>query len=188
MTKLIANMYDFECRLFRSVNRHFDRKFMNCFFRNITHTGGAAFTISLCLLLLFITSGQLRLAAAASAAALLLSHLPVSYVKKRYPRKRPYLALLETKVPANPLEDHSFPSGHTTAIFSVIIPFLFLFPQAAVILLPLGFSVGISRMYLGLHYPSDVLAGCILGTTAGITCYLFIQKYFGGASFFQLPL
>ncbi|MGG4488618.1 phosphatase PAP2 family protein [Metabacillus idriensis] len=181
MTKLMENMYDFECRLFRSVNRHFDRKFMNCFFRNITHIGGATFTISICLLLIFMTDGATRMAAISSAAALLISHLPVAFVKKRYPRKRPYLALLEIKVTANPLEDHSFPSGHTTAVFSVIIPFLFILPQAAILLLPLGVIIGVSRMYLGLHYPSDVLAGCLLGTTAGITCFLLINKYFGAS-------
>ncbi|MDQ0857978.1 phosphatase PAP2 family protein [Bacillus sp. V2I10] len=181
MTKLMENMYDFECRLFRSVNRHFDRKFMNCFFRSITHAGGATFTISICLLLILMTGGETRMAAIASAAALLISHLPVAFVKKRYPRKRPYLALLETKVTANPLEDHSFPSGHTTAIFSVIIPFILILPQTAILLLPLGISIGVSRMYLGLHYPSDVLAGCLLGTTAGMTCFLLINKYFGAS-------
>ncbi|WP_191560535.1 phosphatase PAP2 family protein [Metabacillus idriensis] len=181
MIKLMENMYDFECRLFRSVNRHFDHRFMNYFFRNITHIGGATFTISICLLLILFTGGEIRMAAIASAVSLLVSHLPVAYVKKRYPRKRPYLALLETKVSANPLEDHSFPSGHTTAIFSVIIPFILILPQAAVILLPLGISIGVSRMYLGLHYPSDVLAGCLLGTTTGLTCFLLINKYFEAA-------
>ncbi|MTH54475.1 phosphatase PAP2 family protein [Bacillus mangrovi] len=175
-TKLIANMYDFECRLFRSLNRHFDRRFLNLYFRNITHAGGATLTIMMCLALIVFTQGPVRWVAAASAVSLAISHIPVAFVKKMYPRKRPYLALLETKCPANPLEDHSFPSGHTTAIFSVIIPFLLFMPGLAVLLIPLGVSVGLSRIYLGLHYPSDVLAGCLLGTSTSILIFSIISR------------
>ncbi|MBD1380220.1 phosphatase PAP2 family protein [Metabacillus arenae] len=180
-TKLITNMYDLECRLFRSVNRHFDRKIWNFYFRQVTNTGGATFTILISLFLILFTKGPVRLTAIASAAALLISHIPVAFVKKLYPRKRPYIALIETKVLENPLQDHSFPSGHTTAIFSVIIPFLLFMPALSYILLPLAVSVGISRMYLGLHYPSDVLAGCLLGTSSGLLTFMMIKNYFPAA-------
>ncbi|MFY4774485.1 phosphatase PAP2 family protein [Metabacillus sp. RGM 3146] len=175
-TKLIANMYHFECRLFRSLNRHFDRKALNFYFRNITHVGGAASTIFVCLFLIIFTSGALRFAGIASAAALALSHIPVAIVKKLYPRKRPYITLHETKVPANPLEDHSFPSGHTTAVFSIVVPLLMFMPGLAIVLIPLGISVGLSRIYLGLHYPSDVLAGFLLGTSTSMLSFLAVSQ------------
>lgn len=177
-TKLMTNMYNFECRLFRSVNRHFDQKMLNFYFRNITHLGGAISTIAVCLFLVFFTKDLLQIIGITSAISLLFSHLPVALVKKLYPRKRPYLALLETKVPANPLEDHSFPSGHTTAIFSVIIPFILFMPQLTGILLPIAISVGLSRMYLGLHYPSDVLVGCLFGSSVGFLSYTIITRFF----------
>lgn len=177
-TKLMTNMYNFECKLFRSVNRHFDQKMLNFYFRNITHLGGAISTIAVCLFFIFFTNDLLQIIGITSAVSLLFSHLPVALVKKLYPRKRPYLALIETKVPANPLEDHSFPSGHTTAIFSVIIPFVLFMPQLTVILLPLAISVGLSRMYLGLHYPSDVLAGCLLGCSIGFLSFTIMTRFF----------
>lgn len=180
-TKLLSNFYEFECKLFRNVNQHFDRKFLNFYFRNITHIGGATATISTILILIFLTNHSVRFTAIAAAISLLLSHIPVTIVKKLYPRKRPYIMLSETKVPQNPLKDHSFPSGHTTAIFSVIIPFIILIPALAIILLPLGASVGISRIYLGLHYPSDVLAGCFLGTSSGMIAMVSIGIYFPNA-------
>ncbi|MFZ3589362.1 phosphatase PAP2 family protein [Bacillus sp. DJP31] len=180
MTKIIANLYDFECHIFRSVNRHFDRKALNFYFRSITHLGGATFTILSVLILIILSPTTNRYVGLASALSLLLSHIPVALVKKFYPRRRPYLALEQANVTVNPLKDHSFPSGHTTAIFSVVIPYIFWMPLLGIVLLPLAFSIGISRMYLGLHYPSDVMAGSILGTITGITSLAFLQQLFTG--------
>lgn len=72
-------------------------------------------------MLSFIFKGSLHGAAIASAIALALSHIPVQILKRWYPRKRPYLTIQDAKYPLHPLTDHSFPSGHTTAIFSFIV-------------------------------------------------------------------
>lgn len=170
-TRSISSLYKIECYIFKGINRYFERKALNMFFRTITHVGGATFTISLVTMLLLFTDGSLQQTVVASALSLLLSHIPVQISKKFYPRKRPYLAIDNVNYPLNPLADHSFPSGHTTAIFSVIIPFLLYDVMTAFLLLPVAISVGISRIYLGLHYPSDVLAGMCLGTTSGIVSY-----------------
>ena len=171
MMRLLLSFYAFECRLFEKVNRHFEKKLLNFFFRHITNFGGATFTIIAVLLLMFLSADRVRITAMSSALALGLSHIPVHIVKKMFPRKRPYMTLEKTNVHDNPLQDHSFPSGHTTAICSVIIPFIIFIPTLSFILIPLGVCVGISRIYLGLHYPSDVLAGAILGSCMGCFCY-----------------
>ncbi|WP_163102219.1 phosphatase PAP2 family protein [Peribacillus alkalitolerans] len=172
--KLLNACYVLECRILHGLNRHFDQKHLNLFFRNITHAGGATYTIATVLTLIFLLPSELKMIAVSSALALISSHLPVHLAKKMYPRKRPYLIIEKTKFPSNPLQDHSFPSGHTTAIFSVIIPFIIYMPILSIVLLPLGFSVGLSRIYLGLHYPSDVLVGLIVGSLFGISCFYIL--------------
>ncbi|MFC7373294.1 phosphatase PAP2 family protein [Fictibacillus iocasae] len=177
MIKMMGWIYEKECVFFRLINDRMQHRMFDAYFRRITHAGGATFSIlSVILLALFMPHDQ-KPAAYACMFSLLVSHLPVAVAKKCYPRKRPYLALPGTRTTENPLKDHSFPSGHTTAVFSVVTPLALLFPITCIFLLPLAVSVGLSRMYLGLHYPTDVLAGFVLGTSSGFFS-LFLMKVY----------
>lgn len=73
--------------------------------------------------------------------------------------------------------DMSFPSGHTTAAFGAMVP-LFILGRKNISWLALVFAVlmGISRIYLGVHYPSDVLGGIIVGSVAGCLGTLIATK------------
>jgi undecaprenyl-diphosphatase len=178
LTKYFHQMYSLDCKSFYYINQYFDDRRLNAFFRKITHFGGATFTISVVLLLVLFSTGTVRLTAIACAISLAVSHVPVAIVKKVYPRKRPYLVLKNCRVMDNPLTDCSFPSGHTTAIFSVIIPFICFDPIFSIVLLPIGLFVATSRVYLGLHYPSDVFIGSLLGTISGLFSFLTVQYAF----------
>ena len=87
-------------------------------------------------------------------------------------RERPYLTYLDLNVPDLYESSASFPSGHTSLAFSTATALSIKHPKWYVIApayLWAG-SVGYSRMHLGVHYPSDVLAGALLGTgTAFLT-------------------
>ncbi|MEH7235706.1 phosphatase PAP2 family protein [Bacillus sp. JJ1562] len=174
--KLFLSIYDADCRIFQKVNQHYDKKLLHFFFSKITFLGGATFTIITCLALAFLTTNQSRITAIASALSLAISHIPVHVIKKLYPRKRPYLIVEKSKFPLKALTDHSFPSGHTTAIFSVIIPFILYMPYLSIVLLPIGICVGLSRIFLGLHYPSDVMAGGLLGTASGVLSFIIVYQ------------
>ncbi len=179
MLKYVGYLYEFDCQLFRKINGKFPSKRLNRFFSTITHMGGAIFTTCTTLLLILLTTNQWKLVSIASGLALAISSIPVFFVKKILRRQRPYLVLEEIFVTDKPLKDHSFPSGHTTAIFSLIIPFICMNPILLFALLPIGISVGLSRIYLGLHYPSDVLVGAILGSVTGyFTFTLMMTKFF----------
>ncbi|MFP4976316.1 phosphatase PAP2 family protein [Paenibacillus sp. CN-4] len=168
MRQLFMKLHSWERRLFQWINGRMHNRFFNFWLYYMTHLGGATFTISVTLLLWAFAPAPWDRAAVQALTALAVSHLPVALAKRLYPRMRPYLALPGTNTFRNPLKDHSFPSGHTTAIFATAMPFMVAVPALAFILLPLCLIVGLSRIYLGLHYPSDVLAGAAIGSTVAL--------------------
>lgn len=73
--------------------------------------------------------------------------------------------------------DKSFPSGHTTAAFASMVPvFLVGRKRISWTALIFAFLMGISRIYLVVHYPSDVLGGLVVGVIAGIVGTLIAKK------------
>ncbi|MDP5276236.1 phosphatase PAP2 family protein [Chengkuizengella axinellae] len=161
---MLYRLRNIENQIFFFINVKLKNRILDLIMTNITHLGGALFTICTTLALSLFASAPWKHAAFMSLVSLSLSHIPVAVIKKTYKRLRPYLVLKQANTYKNPLQDHSFPSGHTTAIFSIIIPFVVTIPVLGMILLPIGLTVALSRIYLGLHYPSDVFAGLIIGT------------------------
>ncbi len=78
---------------------------------------------------------------------------------KRWTRRpRPYKADLRIRAWMAPLDEFSFPSGHTLHAVSLTVVALACYPWLAPLLVPFTLGVAASRVVLGLHYPSDVLA------------------------------
>lgn len=73
----------------------------------------------------------------------------------------------------------SFPSGHTTEVFAMATVISLCYPRWYIIV-PLytwAFAVGYSRLCLGVHYPSDVAAGIVVGITTSVTCYFLFKRF-----------
>ena len=74
-----------------------------------------------------------------------------------------------------PPDQFSFPSGHTMTAFAVAIPLALFYPALTAGLLFCAFSVAISRILLGMHFLSDVIAGASIGAVIGYLGYLAFQ-------------
>ena len=112
--------------------------------------------------------GRGRRAAVASTAAMLVAvGLVQGPIKGTVRRRRPFLRGISRVVGAPPA-DASFPSGHTAGSFAAAVALASFYPRDAPLLLGLATAVGASRVYLGHHFPSDVLAGAGLGAGLGL--------------------
>lgn len=123
---------------------------------------GVAITVTLVLLLGLGAAEPLQPAGRVAAFALTISHVAVQLLKRTVVRARPALPVGLAFL-IEPQDRFSFPSGHAAAGLSVALPlFLALAGPWAACVLGLGLLVGISRCYLGVHYPGDVLVGWTL--------------------------
>jgi undecaprenyl-diphosphatase len=84
-------------------------------------------------------------------------------LKHLFVRERPFITHTAIDPAAAPLDRYSFPSGHTLHAVSFAWQASAHFPELGLLLLPLAALIAGSRVVLGLHYPSDVLAGAALG-------------------------
>jgi membrane-associated phospholipid phosphatase len=86
-------------------------------------------------------------------------------------RSRPYIRITETRIVGFQVNGQSFPSGHTSQAFFMAMLFAQTFHSNVWIVVGLYISalmVGLTRMYVGAHYPRDVLAGAIMGSVWGL--------------------
>jgi undecaprenyl-diphosphatase len=85
------------------------------------------------------------------------------WLKGRLMRERPCVSLIGIVRGTPPLDRYSFPSGHTLHAVSFSTLIVASFPELAWLCVPFATLVAMSRVVLGLHYPSDVFAGALLG-------------------------
>ncbi len=136
--------------------------------KGITHLGDAGIFWILLTIVLFLFPKS-RKAGIVSAAALLLSLLITNLILKNLVmRIRPYEVVDGLKLLVAPQWDTSFPSGHTSASFASAAALWKKAPgKWSLLALILAFLIAFSRLYVGVHYPTDVLAGLLVGIGCG---------------------
>jgi len=86
-------------------------------------------------------------------------------LKRVFVRERPFITHSSIALAGAPLDRYSFPSGHTLHAVSFAWQACAHFPELAWVLVPLAAMIAASRVVLGLHYPTDVLVGALIGAS-----------------------
>ena len=133
------------------------------FFKAISRLGDGVFWYSFMALMLCVDQTHAFLPVVHMAVAGLIGTLIYKWLKVRTLRPRPFNVHQQISLRSVPLDQFSFPSGHTlhAVIFSMVA--IHYYPMLSVALIPFTILVGLSRPILGLHYPSDVLVGALIG-------------------------
>ena len=143
------------------------------FFKTISRLGDGPFWYAM-LLSVWVMQGWayglqlLYLVGAGSIGTLIYK-----FLKNKTTRPRPYQVHQVIVLGERPLDHFSFPSGHTLHAVMVTITLGYIQPMLLILMLPFSILVALSRMILGLHYPSDVIVGAMIGASVASGIILF---------------
>lgn len=156
-------------RGFFFVNHRLQNGFFDVIMPWFTHMGsGGLIWLLLAFVLAVFGKGAGRKMAFLGMLALLLGwFLSDEVLKNLFARPRPFLTFPDVRILADKPLQFSFPSGHTTVSFAPAVVFFLKNRQVGVLSLILAVFIGFSRIYVGVHYPLDVLGGAILGGVVG---------------------
>ena len=139
-----------------------------------TYLGNGGIIWIIIAMVLIINKKYRRLGFMAIAALILSTILGEGIIKHVVQRIRPSSNILEANLLITKPLSYSFPSGHTMSSFAVAGVLAKYLRSYALEFLSLASLIAFSRLYLYIHYPTDVLAGIVLGLTcSGIIIYIF---------------
>lgn len=150
-------------------NRACNRDSLRYLFAIVSRLGDGVFWYGLMLMLPIIYGSIGMFAALRMAVVGVLGLAIYKYLKSRLVRERPYVSLIGIVAGTPALDRYSFPSGHTLHATTFSILAIDAFPALGWLCAPFAVLVAISRVVLGLHYPTDVAAGAAIGTGLAVS-------------------
>ncbi|MBU6417374.1 MAG: phosphatase PAP2 family protein [Xanthomonadaceae bacterium] len=167
MTPSVQLLRTFDPRLCRAASHWARRRGIHRFFGVISRLGDGWFWYGLMAVLAAFGGMRGIVAALQMLGTGLVAWLLYRTLKLHTRRPRPFHAHPDVTARAAALDEYSFPSGHTLHAVSFTIVAVAWFPFLALPLIAFTVLVAMSRVVLGLHYPTDVLAGVLIGTALG---------------------
>ncbi len=157
----------------RRVNRWCAYRAVRLYFKTVSRLGDGVFWYAM-MAALAVTGGEAGLHAAAHMAVVGgIAAILYRRMKGFFRRARPCHRDPAVRAWVAPLDEFSFPSGHTLHAVSFTLVALAHYPGFAPWLIPFTASIAASRVFLGVHYPSDVLAATAIGSAlAGLALWV----------------
>lgn len=164
MIRILNNsLYRFDLSLILYVSQWGGRRLITAFFYWLSRLGDGHVYVLYGLTNIVFLGEQGRISFMLITVAFLID-LPVYFtVKKLVKRSRPFHTISGIENLIAPPDQYSFPSGHTSAAFIMAFLAGHQIPELKIAFLSIALLIGLSRIYLRVHYPTDVAAGMVLG-------------------------
>lgn len=185
---MIDFLFSIDCAIFYFFNHNLSNPAFDRFFSTITNVNNWFITYIIFIGLLLIKGGKKGRIAILVALLLVAAGDQFGYrvLKESIGRVRPCDFLPDVIMPIGCAGTSSFPSNHALNNFAVATFFSFVYPQYKIVLFISASLIAISRVYLGVHYPSDIVGGALIGMLLG-WLFSLLYKYVMTFSKNKLP-
>lgn len=174
---MLEAIQNFDVSVLLSIQEHLRVPFLNGIMPMITRLGDSGFIwILLGVILLF--PKKTRRGAVDMLLCLALAFVINDLIlKPLIARARPFYSIDELTTLINAPASFSFPSGHTNASFAAAFALTRIFGRKGTWSYVLAVLIAFSRCYVGVHYPTDVLAGMVVGTSSAAAAYWLSRRF-----------
>ncbi|OPJ63846.1 phosphatase PAP2 family protein [Clostridium oryzae] len=170
-------IHDFDAAILLFIKNNMHSYLMDKTMIFMTRLGNGGLIWFVICILLILSKRYRRAGFTALTALVITTILGEGIIKHIVRRARPFTNIEDMKLLiARPIS-YSFPSGHTGASFAAATVLSKYFKKYSLFIFVLAVLIAFSRLYLYVHYPTDVLAGVILGIISGIMANSFVNKY-----------
>lgn len=174
-------LYSVDLAVFNFINTTISNQIFDSFFPFITNVKNWYIAYIIIWLILLINGGKIGKIASVGIILVIVASDQISsnLLKNLFERIRPCNALEDVNLLVNCSRSFSFPSSHAVNNFAVAFYFYKLYPKFKWLLFTIAFLAAFSRPYIGVHYPSDIVAGALIGMLIGYILATLTVKIYG---------
>ncbi len=169
---MIDAINELDTRAYLRFNQLQSRPNVTYLFKLLSHSGDGYLYAAIAAAL-YLSDAMHQASFVKTGLLAFLLEIPVFvFLKSFFKRDRPFVQIVDCVVSIQPSDKFSMPSGHAAAAFLFATLIAFFYPGFLLLALMWATLIGLSRVFLGVHYPSDVLAGAVLGSSCAAIALL----------------